>query len=74
MALTKYVDNQPVLCSPQEEAQIRSEWAQNDGKAVAEARTRMAREKRIVALEKVLEKLLEQNAAIPEVADYLSAR
>lgn len=72
--LTRSIDGKTVQLSPQEEAQIRAEWAKNEGLANAEARRALARQKRIVALEKVLEKLLEQNASIPEVADYLGAR
>ena len=57
-----------------EQADIRARWAQADAASVGERKRERAKLKRVAAIEKVLERLLEQNADIPEVAEYLAER
>jgi hypothetical protein len=72
--LTRSVDGKVVPISPAEEAKIRAEWAKADAEATVLAKKKLVKEKRILALEKVLERLLEQNVDIEEVSDYLAEK
>lgn len=72
--LKRSVNGVEVPLSPKEEADLRADWAADDARRMVEQRKAIAKTKRIIALEKVLEKLLEENASISEVRDYLDSK
>lgn len=70
----KVVDNKKVNLTPLEEALIRDEWAKEDEKTASTHKKIETYKKRIAAIEALLEKLMAQNADIPEVANYLNKK